>query len=993
VRARVASLSTTTGNGHEEDDQVRFFVNIDGGGFPATADITITGVGLGASAGNARWGFSTGTGVASTMAGTPATFTPSSGGNQTTEGYSYVEIYVPAGAQSISLRVIANNNAAAEVWAIDNIEITGSACASTFYSEASGNVNDPIWSNFPGGPPGPALINEAANIVIQDGFTVTTTANTNVNNLTVEAGGTLVLNDNVGLVVHGTSVIIDGTIDTDLGTLALVGTGATSFSTATPLDLYNLTVNTPNGTTLTGTLDFRGTLQIVQGNFDATGAAVTLISNADGTGRLGEVSGSYTGDMIVQRYIPGGATNWRLLGSPVAGATVDQWKDDFITAGFPGSHFPDFFNPPNSGIYWPSIRWYDETVASAEVNDGLVGVASNLSPLEQGRGYAAWSGDTMGTTQPFLVDVTGPPHIAQSPISLPVSFTDSGNPTVDGYNLVSNPLPSAIDFTQIQRGADVQNAYYLYDPATGNNLAWANGFGIGAANGIIQSSQGFWLKAEGPDATATVQESAKVNALQGGAFGGLEQPTVPMLRLTVSSALNSYSDESLIVFDMGTPARDADDVLKFVFAHPAAPQIATRTSDGHDMQIDFFGSYDTDISIPVTVQVAVSGEYTLSAALLGMSGLSCVSLEDLTTGTITPLNDGATYTFAIDAEDEWDTPRFMLHASAPLEFNTTDILCGGDANGMATLELTGDPLTVTWMDAFGATLNEVPNATGTIILEDLAAGAYMVSVAGTPTVCGTLVENFVIDAPFVLEAEVVEMTEASCEDAADGHLAVVPMGGTGPYELLWSNGETGEGIDGAPGTYSLVITDANGCTWNSDDLIIGLSEDAPMAGFEMGGNEHEVNITVEFTNTSVNAESYYWTFGDGGISEEPEPSHVYGQPGIYTVTLIAEAGGCTSIHSEDVTIILGTSISEAIPFRPNNAWVQGNDIMVEHAFDNGRQVRIEVLDATGRIHLERNVAGQPALITIPAHTLPTGIWFVRLTNGDTQESFRVPLIR
>jgi gliding motility-associated-like protein len=51
---------------------------------------------------------------------------------------------------------------------------------------------------------------------------------------------------------------------------------------------------------------------------------------------------------------------------------------------------------------------------------------------------------------------------------------------------------------------------------------------------------------------------------------------------------------------------------------------------------------------------------------------------------------------------------------------------------------------------------------------------------------------------------------------------------------------------------------------------------------------------IEFTNTSVNAMTYAWSFGDGTTSQADGPLHSYANPGSYTIELIAYgAGGCT----------------------------------------------------------------------------------------------------
>lgn len=45
------------------------------------------------------------------------------------------------------------------------------------------------------------------------------------------------------------------------------------------------------------------------------------------------------------------------------------------------------------------------------------------------------------------------------------------------------------------------------------------------------------------------------------------------------------------------------------------------------------------------------------------------------------------------------------------------------------------------------------------------------------------------------------------------------------------------------------------------------------------------NKEVIFTNNSLMSENYSWDFGDGNVSNENSPSHVYSSSGVYTVTL------------------------------------------------------------------------------------------------------------
>ena len=65
----------------------------------------------------------------------------------------------------------------------------------------------------------------------------------------------------------------------------------------------------------------------------------------------------------------------------------------------------------------------------------------------------------------------------------------------------------------------------------------------------------------------------------------------------------------------------------------------------------------------------------------------------------------------------------------------------------------------------------------------------------------------------------------------------------------------------------------------------------PYADFFTSRTECEVGDIVYFTNNSMDAEYFEWDFGDGYISNEFNPEHLYRQDGFYTVSLTAYSGG------------------------------------------------------------------------------------------------------
>ncbi|MCB0794904.1 MAG: PKD domain-containing protein, partial [Flavobacteriales bacterium] len=543
-----------------------------------------------------------------------------------------------------------------------------------WYSQGSGSAWQPIWARTPAGVPGYATFAPNASVVVQAGHTVQMDISTmHLKDFTVEPGGVFDAIVGIDLYVEG-DWTIGGTYLPRTSYVQFRGGQAHSIAGAATCSFYDLELAGPGDLIVQAdSVHVFGSLYLTDGDFNANGKEVVLRSGPAATARLGPVepSASYTGNLRIQRYIPAGITNWRLLSSPVGGATVNQWKQDFFTAGFPGSHYPPFYSPPGSGILWPSIRCYNEPDPGADQQDGFIGPSGVGEVILAGRGYAAWCGDNLNTTTSFVIDVKGPPNIAASPLALPVSYTDTGSPLVDGWNLVGNPLPSALDFSDVLLGPDVEPVFWVFDPVSGNSIFWneSSGIGSGQMNGNIRSSQGFWLHATGPNTSTTVDESAKINDPNGGApFGGLSMMQ-PILRLKIASGLNQFSDEALFHFGAGDPTYDPADVQKFFFSHAEAPQLWSRSIDSVDLALNAWGSVDQSFQLPLFVKAGVSGSYTVEVteAVTAMSQ-ACFELEDLLTGARVELEEGVSHSFQLASSTAAEPPRFMLHVAPRPEF-------------------------------------------------------------------------------------------------------------------------------------------------------------------------------------------------------------------------------------------------------------------------------------------------------------------------------------
>jgi hypothetical protein len=70
-------------------------------------------------------------------------------------------------------------------------------------------------------------------------------------------------------------------------------------------------------------------------------------------------------------------------------------------------------------------------------------------------------------------------------------------------------------------------------------------------------------------------------------------------------------------------------------------------------------------------------------------------------------------------------------------------------------------------------------------------------------------------------------------------------------------------------------------------------EEPPRADFDAEPRQGGCEFRVQFINLSERAEAFFWEFGDGGTSGDPEPVHVYSTPGEgqYFYTVILSVGG------------------------------------------------------------------------------------------------------
>ena len=109
----------------------------------------------------------------------------------------------------------------------------------------------------------------------------------------------------------------------------------------------------------------------------------------------------------------------------------------------------------------------------------------------------------------------------------------------------------------------------------------------------------------------------------------------------------------------------------------------------------------------------------------------------------------------------------------------------------------------------------------------------------------------------------------------------------------------------APGTYSvsLTVTDNEHCTNTIVKPVTAFPLPQPNFGFSNVCDFNPVNFTDSTTVVTGSIAGYSWNFGDSNSSAQQNPSHQYGAPGQYIVTLTATSDSyCVASVTKNVTI-------------------------------------------------------------------------------------------
>lgn len=132
---------------------------------------------------------------------------------------------------------------------------------------------------------------------------------------------------------------------------------------------------------------------------------------------------------------------------------------------------------------------------------------------------------------------------------------------------------------------------------------------------------------------------------------------------------------------------------------------------------------------------------------------------------------------------------------------------------------------------------------------------------------------------------------------------------TKTYEIF--NFVDGASVDSLQMT---IVNSGDGQYWNFYLVSYDNPNDLPEIPSSMPSASFNVTkdgSMVTLTNTSSNATSYSWDFGDGNSSSEESPVHVYASEGEYTITLTANDDMGQSDMASQIVVISSATFSAA----------------------------------------------------------------------------------
>jgi len=896
----------------------------------------------------------------------------------------------------------------------DALDVNGALLISSTLSVGTNNAVS-VSGNWDSGS---GTFTPAAGLVTLDGAAQNITSGANsFNDITIAGSSTKTLQDafdvNSDLLISSTlstgsnqAINIvgdwtnDGTFTAGTGTVTFDG-GGTSNVFGSGTTVFNdvdvtgsTTVEIETSHNLTGTLSLVG----ASSSFDADGSGgsgvFTLISSADDPTVDGNVAqlttpANFTGEVTVQRFMSSEGGVWRYIASPVTGQDVADWQTQFpITGSFTGAD-------DLGGANLPSLFRYDETeTAVGTINDGWVAypVAINTETIDRGVGYSAFMRASGGQ---ITIDQRGPVNTGNFDYTVAgnLSYTSTGSAPDDGWNLIGNPYPSAIDWDAMwnnEVGSNLDGTMYIRDNPSGQFATWnaSSSTGTNSGTGNVAIGQAFWVHATNTPAL-TLNESEKTIATN--AFFKMAPP-VNFLRIAVNDGVSK--DEILIhFFEDALPGLDKYDAYKLqndIF------NLSTLMEDGSELVINAIGSSTCDSEVTMNISNIDPGNYTLDFSELdSFEEVVNIYLTDNFTNSFNLVNNGYQYPFSVTADSaSFGTTRFKVSFDKP-DINTDLLVSGSDVCEFegASISIAESELGVSYAASLsGIGVSDTLTGTGgdlviSIQEDSLSFGSYEYMVVANNG-CGSM---NLINTATVTVNQIFAITQVVGDQSCGTNSVTLQAAGAltgGTYR--WYNligdelaiTETSVGEFTTPSLseshqYYVAVVNASGC--EGDRVMV----EATIINLALPLVELDTLNNGVFQLVSSYNQGNQWLLNGEPLSGATTNTLVITEPGIYSV--VVEQGGC-SIASDDydydnlVTGLEDNLNSSIVRIAPN-PFSTNIEVFVSATKFNLRKTEIRIYDINGRV-VYYNKKAKDENILINLSDINSGIYLINIYDGE-----------
>lgn len=261
-----------------------------------------------------------------------------------------------------------------------------------------------------------------------------------------------------------------------------------------------------------------------------------------------------------------------------------------------------------------------------------------------------------------------------------------------------------------------------------------------------------------------------------------------------------------------------------------------------DITMNILGnSCDTMVVVDLPIVLDNCSDVTISNDINGLEAATAVYSNGLTMVTYTATDMAAnTNTCVVNVQ---------VNGSLGVGIVTTDVSCAGGNDGSIDIEISSGSAPFTFMWDNGQITEDLTN---------LTAGTYGLTIEDGSQ-C-TFEATVVVFEPTSLELENTLIND-STDGQDNGNINLDVIGGTPPYTYMWDNDEAEPNITNlAPGFYSCIIIDANGCVLEVGPFEIeGLVSTKNLVDLKPASlfpNPTDQSIQVEFSEAQASEVQY-----------------------------------------------------------------------------------------------------------------------------------------